>query len=272
MHIGSYELEATKLALMGIVNVTPDSFSDGGTFFKASDAVDHALKLEQDGADIIDIGGESSRPGSEPVSCTEEIERVVPVIEGIRKRSSVPISIDTTKAPVANLAIESGANMVNDISAGQFDPAILQVVAEANIPICLMHMQGVPKTMQELPRYNNLIDDISSFLSAAINRTLKAGVNINNIIIDPGIGFGKTVEDNVMILKNLESFKKLNRHLMVGASRKSFIGKLLGLDVKERLEATLATIPTSIEGGASIIRVHDVKASRRFIDMYMILR
>jgi len=257
---------------MGIINVTPDSFSDGGSFLETPNAIDHALRLIDEGADIIDIGGESSRPGSDPVPVDEELGRVTPVIEGIRKRSDIPISIDTTKSIVAKRAIDAGADMINDISAGRFDSEILALAAMGNKPICLMHMKGTPKTMQDDPTYGDLIGEIRDFLADAISRAVEQGVRRNNIVIDPGIGFGKSADDNIEILKRLNDFAALEAPILVGASNKSFIGKTLKLDIKERLEATLATIPTSVEGGAGILRLHDVKSSRRFLDMYLLCR
>lgn len=257
---------------MGIVNVTPDSFSDGGKYFNTQSAVEHALKLASDGADILDIGGESSRPGAEPVPLDEEMRRTIPVIEGIKKSSNVPISIDTTKAAVASRAIDAGAGMINDISAGRFDPEMFSVAAKSECTICLMHMQGEPRTMQAKPHYNDLIGEISSFLSARIEKAVDAGIARSNIIIDPGIGFGKTPEGNIEIIKNLNQFVKLGFPVLIGASNKSFIGKLMGLDVEDRLEATLATLAIAADAGAAIVRVHDVAATRRFLAMYRMVR
>lgn len=255
---------------MGIVNVTPDSFSDGGMFLNPDDAIGHALRLGEDGADIIDVGGESSRPGSEPVGEEDELSRVIPVIRGIRQRCGIPISVDTTKSSVAARAIEAGADMINDISAGRFDAGMLPLAASGGRPICLMHMRGTPKTMQDSPHYDDVIAEIRDFLSESIGRAVSSGIDRRRIIIDPGIGFGKTAGDNLAILRNLDKFADLECPILIGASRKSFIGNILGLDVKERLEATLATIPASVEGGASIIRVHDVKGAHRFLDMYLL--
>lgn len=257
--------------IMGILNVTPDSFSDGGLFFEKRKAVDHALQMIKEGADIIDIGGESSRPGSDPVPPEEELLRVIPVIEEIRKNSDVPISIDTTKSAVARQAIKAGANMINDISAGRFDPAIFDVAAEKDVPVCLMHMKGTPKDMQKNPSYVNLMGEIESFLREAAKKAEKAGVKPENIIIDPGIGFGKTPQDNVEILKNLSVLKTLNRPILIGPSRKSFIGRLLNLTVDNRLEPTLATIQFAYINGASIFRLHDVAPAKRFLSMIQIL-
>lgn len=258
--------------LMGIVNVTPDSFSDGGLFVNADAAVDRSLKLEKDGADIIDIGGESTRPGAESVSVDEEISRVLPVIEGIRRRSKIPISIDTTKSQVAKAALDAGACMVNDISAGRFDPGMFAVVAGYNVPICLMHMQGNPKTMQVAPHYEDLFGEIHDFLAARIETAVKNGIPQSNIVIDPGIGFGKSAEENLELVRNLRFLNDLGCPVLIGTSKKSFIGKLLELQVNQRLEATLATLALAFDGGASIFRVHDIAPAKRFLDMYSLLR
>ncbi|HQG14207.1 MAG TPA: dihydropteroate synthase, partial [bacterium] len=262
MKIRNLEIGAGPMpAIMGILNVTPDSFSDGGLHFLPSDAISHALKLIDEGADIIDIGGESTRPGSSPVSEDEEIDRVIPIIEGLRSRSEIPISIDTSKSAVAKAAIEAGADLINDISAGRFDPEIFELAALHKKPICLMHMKGLPKNMQDNPHYDDLIFEISGFLSEAASFAISKGVPSELIILDPGIGFGKSADDNLSILRNIGSFKSLGFPLLIGTSNKSFIGKKLGLDVKDRLEASLATIPACMNGGASILRMHDVKAT-----------
>jgi dihydropteroate synthase len=258
---------------MGILNITPDSFSDGGDFLLPHNAVTHALKMASDGADIIDIGGESSRPGSEPISADEELARVLPVIQKIREArrgNDMPvISIDTTKAIVASEAISAGANMINDISAGTFDQEMFDVAAKAGVPICLMHMRKNPKTMQaDVVHYGDVIEEIKDYLNKRILSAVKAGIKRDNIIIDPGIGFGKTVEHNITILKELKQFKPLGCPILIGTSRKSFIGQILGgLEPKERLEGTLATIGIAIQNGASIVRVHDVKETKRFLEV-----
>lgn len=276
MNIGTYSLDPTHPAIMGIINVTPDSFSDGGRFLDPHVAIDHALKLVGEGADIIDVGGESSRPGAAPISADEELRRVMPVIEGIRHVSTVPISIDTTKSTVAKAALDSGTDMINDVSAGRFDPQMLPLAASREVPICLMHMQGEPRTMQAAPHYNDIIDEVRDFLCDAIRRAKRKGVDGGKIIIDPGIGFGKTAEDNVTILKNLCNFRlpglENSTPILVGTSRKSFIGNLLGLDIDKRLEATLATLAIALDGGASILRVHDVGPARRFVDAYLLCK
>ncbi|MBI2341218.1 MAG: dihydropteroate synthase [Deltaproteobacteria bacterium] len=280
-------ISCNKSTIMGVLNVTPDSFSDGGDFFSPENAVNHALKMVSEGADIIDIGGESSRPGSEPVSADEELSRVLPIIRKIRghpreggdpvnSRDSIflgndrpIISIDTTKAIVASEAISAGAGMINDISAGTSDEKMLKVAAKAGVSICLMHMRGSPKTMQRGDmHYDDVIGEIKDYLSKRILSAEKAGVKRENIIIDPGIGFGKTVEHNVTILKELKKFKTLGCPILIGTSRKSFIGHLLGgIDAKERLEGTLATIGIAVQNGASIVRAHDVKETKRFLEV-----
>jgi dihydropteroate synthase len=245
---------------MGIVNVTPDSFSDGGACFSREQAVAHGLRLAEEGADIIDIGGESTRPGAAPVSTAEETERVLPVIAELAGKIGVPLSIDTTKAEVALKALAAGAEMVNDVSALRFDPEMGDVVAASRVPVVLMHMRGTPRTMQYDIHYQSLIDDIRRFLEERIECAVRVGIALEKIIIDPGIGFGKSVEkDNLSILKNLAAFTALGRPVLVGASRKGFIGKLLGTPVHEREEGTAATVAIAIYNGAHVVRVHDVK-------------
>ncbi|HVP36227.1 MAG TPA: dihydropteroate synthase, partial [Terriglobales bacterium] len=226
-------------------------------------AIKQGLKLSEEGADIIDIGGESTRPGSEPVTIEEELHRVLPVIEELAKRIETPISIDTYKSRVAKEALDSGASMVNDISGLRFDPDLKKIIAEYGVPVVLMHIQGTPKNMQENPKYDDLIEDMKNYLNQSILMAEKAGIDEDKIIIDPGIGFGKTLDDNLRILKNLRAFKSLDRPVMIGVSRKSFIGKLLDLPTDERLEGSLAAMAVAIINGANILRVHDVKESKR---------
>ena len=254
---------SSRTHLMGVLNVTPDSFSDGGRFFKLEEAIKQGLKLAEEGADIIDVGGESTRPGSEPVAIEEELRRVIPVIEELTKRIKMPISIDTYKSRVAKEALDSGASMVNDISGSRSDPEMKKVIAEYDVPVVLMHIKGTPKNMQESPKYENLLEDVKSYLSQSISIAEEAGIGEDKIIIDPGIGFGKTLEDNLKILKNLNEFTELDRPLMIGVSRKSFIGKILDLPIDERLEGSLASMAVAIMNGANILRVHDVKESKR---------
>lgn len=249
-----------KTYIMGVLNVTPDSFSDGGLFFNEKKAIEHALRLIEDGADIIDIGGESTRPGSEPVSVEEEIRRTIPVIKAITREIKVPISIDTYKAGVAKHALDAGASIVNDISGLRFDPEMPKVVSEYNVPVIIMHIKGRPKDMQQNPVYEALIPEIMDYLRISIRLANKFGISDDKIIIDPGIGFGKTFEHNLEIIKNLKEFTLLGRPVAVGVSRKAFIGKILGdLPPSERLEGTAAAVAISIFNGANIVRVHDVK-------------
>ena len=242
--------------IMGILNVTPDSFSDGGHFFNSARAVSRALQMAEQGADIIDVGGESTRPGSEPVPLDEELRRVIPVIEGIRQRSNVLISVDTYKAEVAEQALQAGADIVNDISAARFDEKMAAVVKKYDCPLVIMHMQGTPKTMQEQPFYDDVIQDISDFFVERMNILSKQG--ISKIILDPGIGFGKRVSDNLKIIQSFHEFKKLGQPLLIGLSRKSFLGRILDREVDQRLAGTLAANLLAIQSGAHIVRVHDV--------------
>lgn len=249
--------------IMGILNVTPDSFSDGGRFFDPDKALDQAMYMIESGADIIDVGGESSRPGSEGVSLDEELERVIPVIEEISRRSDIPISIDTVKSEVAEKAIDAGACVINDISGLTVDLKIAELAANRDVYLVLMHMRGTPRNMQENTRYDDLIGEITSFLAESGHRAINAGVEKHKIIIDPGIGFGKSVEGNFTILKNLDRFLKLHHPILVGVSRKSFIGKTLDLDIDHRLEGSLAAACYAALNGADILRVHDVAETRR---------
>lgn len=253
----------THTYIMGILNVTPDSFSDRGEFFKVEDAVRRGIKMAEEGADIIDVGGESTRPRSEPVAIEEELSRVIPVIEALSKEIDIPVSIDTYKSEVAKGALEAGAEMINDISALRFDPKMKEVVAEYQVPIVLMHIKGTPKNMQENPYYEDVIKEIIEYLKESIALARDAGIKRENIVIDPGIGFGKRLEDNLNILKNLKKFSILNCPILVGPSRKSFIGRILDLPVEERLEGSLAALAVAIMNGANIVRVHDVKESKR---------
>jgi dihydropteroate synthase len=250
---------------MGILNITPDSFSDGGLFYTPDKAYEQALLMFESGADIIDIGGESSRPGSEGIAIDEELERVIPVIKRVSKKTKVPISIDTVKSEVAEKALDAGACMVNDVSGLVNDPKIAEVSARRNAYLVLMHMRGTPRNMQKNTGYDDMISEISSFLGAAAQRATESGVAKERIVIDPGIGFGKSVEGNFEILKNLNRFLSLGFHLMVGVSRKSFIGKTLDLDIGERLEGSLAAACYAVLNGADILRVHDVAQTKRAI-------
>ncbi|HBR16732.1 MAG: dihydropteroate synthase [Deltaproteobacteria bacterium RIFCSPLOWO2_12_FULL_43_16] len=253
--------------IMGILNVTPDSFYDGGHYFKKGNAVNKALQMAEEGADIIDVGGESSRPGSKAVTLKEELTRVMPVVKQIAKRSAVLISVDTTKAEVAEQAIDAGADIINDVSAMRFDPNMARVCAKNKTGVILMHMRGTPATMQMDIHYNDIISDIFNYLAERVSFAVKGGVRRERIAIDPGIGFGKNIEGNLEIIKRLSEFNAIGRPIVIGTSRKSFIGKVLGLETKDRLEGSIATIAASVLNGAHIVRVHDVKEARMAADM-----
>ena len=243
---------------MGVVNVTPDSFSDGGLFLDADAAVEHGLRLTAEGADILDIGGESTRPGADPVGEDEELRRVVPVIERLAG-GQVRLSIDTTKVPVARVALEAGASLVNDVSALRFDPGMAALVAETGAGCCLMHMLGEPRTMQEDPRYDDVVSEVKAFLEERLAFAVGEGIDEARVWLDPGIGFGKTVEHNLELLRRLDEIVAIGRPVVVGTSRKSFLGKLAGgRDEAERLPGTIATNVLALERGASVFRVHDV--------------
>ncbi len=260
MKCGKYLLDFNKRPyIMGILNVTPDSFSDGGHFLNVDSAVEHAKMMAAEGADIIDIGGESSRPGSEPVPLEVEVERVMPVIKALSKKINLPISIDTYKAKVAREALKAGACIINDISGLRFDPLMARVAAEADCHVIIMHMKGTPRDMQKRPVYKNVVKEITAFFKERISFAVKNGIKRNKIIIDPGIGFGKTVRHNLEIIKRLSEFKNLGVPILIGPSRKSFIGKILNATVDKRLEGTVAAVAISIANGANIVRVHDVK-------------
>jgi dihydropteroate synthase len=243
--------------VMGIVNVTPDSFSDGGLFLDAEAAIAHGRELMAEGADILDIGGESTRPGADPVDADEEIRRVIPVIEALAGEGA-RISVDTTKAEVARRALDSGATIVNDVSAFRFDPELPGVVAEAGATCVLMHMLGEPRTMQKDPRYDEVVTDVKRFLEERIEHAVARGVAGDNIWVDPGIGFGKTLEHNLELIARLDEIVAIGRPVVFGASRKSFLGKLTGRQVDERLAGTIAANIIAHERGARVFRVHDV--------------
>ena len=262
-----YTLElGRQTCIVGVVNVTPDSFSDGGRFYDHHAAVDQGEKLAAEGAAVIDIGGESTRPFSDAVTVEEEIRRVVPVIEKLAQRVAVPISIDTTKAEVARRALEAGAAIINDVSALRFDPGIAVLAAESDTPLILMHMLAEPKSMQVLPRYENLIEEILTFLEAAVERAENQGVSRTKIIVDPGIGFGKTVAHNLLLIKHLQAFTRLDLPILIGVSRKAFIRKILkdrhDKDIRPDLpiveNGTQAAVAAAILNGAHMVRVHDV--------------
>ena len=254
-----------RTLLMGVLNVTPDSFSDGGLFFDKNKAISHGLRMVEEGADIIDIGGESTKPGSKPIELEEELRRVMPVIESIAKEVDIIISIDTYKSAVAQRAIEAGAEIVNDISGLHFDPDLAKVAAKGNIPLILMHIRGTPETMQKNVHYDSIFSEILQYLKDSIQRAESAGLDPRQIIIDPGIGFGKTVKDNLLIIKNLHEFRILGKPILLGTSRKSFIGKILNTEVEDRLEGTLSSIAIGVLNGAHIIRSHDVHQAKKAI-------
>ena len=254
-----------RTLLMGVLNVTPDSFSDGGLFFDKEKAISHGLRLVEEGADIIDIGGESTKPGSKPLELEEELRRVIPVIKSISAEVDVPISIDTYKSTVAQKAIEAGAEIINDISGLNFDPSLAKVASKEDTPLVLMHIRGTPETMQKNVHYDSLFSEILQYLKDSIQRAESAGLDSRQIIVDPGIGFGKTVEDNLLIIKNLHEFRILGKPILLGTSRKSFIGKILNVEVGERLEGTLSSITVGVLNGANIIRCHDALQAKRAI-------
>ena len=244
---------------MGVVNVTPDSFSDGGQFDDAAQAVDHGRRLVAEGAAIIDVGGESTRPGAQPVPVEEELERVVPVVAALAPIQRV--SIDTMKLAVAQAAVDAGASYVNDVTAFRHDPDMAGLVADLGLDCCLMHMLGEPRTMQLNPRYDDVVSDVKAFLEERMNAAVAAGVPEQSIQLDPGIGFGKTIEHNLELLARLDELAALGRPLVIGTSRKSFLGKLTGRDVTERVHASVATCVIALERGARVFRVHDVAAT-----------
>jgi dihydropteroate synthase len=243
---------------MGVVNVTPDSFSDGGKFLDANRAVTHGLELVAQGADLLDIGGESTRPGAVPVSEVEELRRVIPVIEKLAATTTVPLSIDTMKPVVARAAVAAGASMINDIAANREDDEMWRVVAETGAGYVCMHMQGTPQTMQAHPAYADVVREVADFFRDRLARLKVCGVRDEHVVLDPGIGFGKTVEHNLQLLASLWSFTKLERPVLVGVSRKSVLGKLLGAEAAERLPGSLACAALAVEAGAGLIRTHDV--------------
>lgn len=256
-----------RTAVMGVLNVTPDSFYDGGRRLDPEKAIADGVELAAAGADIIDIGGESTRPGAEAVSEEQELDRVLPVIRGLRQALGTPISIDTYKSRVARLAVSEGADIVNDISALRFDPAMAAWVAEEKVPVILMHMQGTPRTMQVKPRYDDVVSEVADFLATQVRYALGRGIEPEKIVIDPGIGFGKTLEHNLSLLKALPELSVLGQPLLVGASRKAFIGKILNVTPDERLEGSLAVAVAAVLAGANIIRAHDVKETRRAVNI-----
>jgi dihydropteroate synthase len=262
---GKQHILGDKTWIMGVINVTPDSFSDGGFYLDEKKAIERGLELVTQGADILDVGGESTRPGSDAISPEEELNRIMPVISELREKTNVLISVDTTKSAVAEAALEAGADIINDISAFRFDDRMPLIATETGAPIILMHMKGVPKTMQSNPYYEDLFQEIRCFLEERIATAEAYGIKRENIIVDPGIGFGKSLEHNLSIINNLNFLEKLNRPILVGISRKSFIGKILNLPPEERVEGTIASAVLSVLKGAHILRVHDVEPVKRAI-------
>jgi len=276
LKIGNKNFELDKRTIvMGILNVTPNSFSDGGKFFSVDDAVKQALRMEKEGADIIDIGGESTRPGANAISVSDEMNHVTPVVEELVKKIKVPLSIDTYKSEIAKKALDLGASMINDITALKGDKLLINVVADYDVPICLMHMKGNPRNMQVNPMYDDIMNEIHDFLKERIEFAMFCDIKKENIIIDPGLGFGKRtgrgIEDNCVILHRLSELKKLGFPILAGPSRKMFIGNICGGDkphpVTDRLEGSLAAACIAVVNGANIVRVHDVKETRRCVDI-----
>ena len=258
--------------IMGIVNVTPDSFSDGGKFFDHRKALDHAMQLVADGADILDFGGESTRPYSEAVSVDDELNRVIPVIEMIAAETETPISIDTMKAKVADAAIKAGAEIINDVTGLEGDPEMIEVALSSNAGICAMHMQGTPQTMQNAPKYDNVVEEIYDYLKMRFEKLTAAGIDPERVCLDPGIGFGKTHEHNIELLRNTGRFLELRCPILIGHSRKGFIGKLIGDKEADRCAATLGVSLAIASAGAHIIRVHDVQQTRHALTTFTACR
>lgn len=272
LRLRGYTLElGSRTALMGVLNITPDSFSDGGRFLRPQDAIAHGWRLVEEGADLLDLGGESTRPGSEPIPAEEEIRRILPPLRELAK-ASIPISVDTYKPEVARVALEEGASLINDISGLRLYPELAEVVARAGAGLVIMHMKGTPRNMQDNPQYDSVVDEVYAYLRQGIARAEEAGVAPESILVDPGLGFGKTVDHNLILLRRLREFKVLRKPLLIGPSRKSFIGKVLDLPVDQRLEGTAAVVAWGILQGASMVRVHDVKEMKRVAQMIDVLR
>ncbi|MFL6218536.1 MAG: dihydropteroate synthase [Actinomycetes bacterium] len=268
LRVGDRVLPTSRRCLvMGVVNVTPDSFSDGGRYLDPAAAVAHGLALVADGADLLDVGGESTRPGATDVPGAVELERVLPVVEELARTAEVPVSIDTRKAAVAAAALAAGATMVNDVSAGRHDPDLLGVAADAKVPLVLMHMLGTPATMQDDPRYDDVVAEVEAFLAERCRAAEAAGVDHQALVVDPGIGFGKRDQDNYALLDQLARFTRLGHPVMVGTSRKGFIGRALDSPADQRVEGTAATVVWAVERGARIVRVHDVAPMVRAVRM-----
>jgi dihydropteroate synthase len=256
-----------RVLLMGVVNVTPDSFSDGGQFFSTDRAVARALQLAAEGADLIDVGGESTRPGARPVPEAEELRRVIPVIEGLAGKLAIAISIDTIKPAVARAALRAGASLINDIAANREDGEMWGVAAESGAGYVCMHMQGAPENMQKNPHYKNVVEEVNEFFGGRLARLAARGVKAEQVVLDAGIGFGKRLEDNLQLIARLGAFRKWNRPLLLGASRKSFMGQITGAPPQDRLPASLACACWAAQEGAGMIRTHDVAATRQALEM-----
>lgn len=267
---GGRRLNLARTAVMGILNVTPDSFADGGIFLTRENALAHARRMLAEGADIIDVGGESTRPGAQPVSAQQEIERVIPVIEALAKEIPIPISIDTSKPEVMRAAVAAGAGFINDVQALRADGA-LAVAATLKVPVCLMHMQGEPRTMQDQPQYRDVVTDVHDFLAARVEACVAAGIPHARLVIDPGFGFGKTLEHNLTLLRGLRTLTALGLPVLAGLSRKSMIGKALGLPVECRLHASVALALAAVQNGARIVRVHDVGPTVEALRMFEVV-
>ena len=272
LHFPSQTLELNQPCIMGILNLTPDSFSDGGLFINKEKALNHANQMINDGAQIIDIGGESTRPGASEVSVDEECQRVIPLIKAIREISDIPVSIDTSKTEVMQQAVTAGASMINDVNALRAEGAV-ELAAKLNVPVCIMHMQGQPRTMQHTPEYKNVVQEVKTFLKNRMDVCLKSGVKQSNIIIDPGFGFGKNLEHNLTLFKHLAEFKKLDVPLLVGVSRKSMIGAVLkDAPANERLYGSVALATLAAWMDVNILRVHDVKATADALKLCMAVK
>jgi len=263
---------ARSVRIMGIINVTPDSFSDGGSFFDSTSALDQARCLIDQGADIIDVGGESTRPYAEQVSLADELQRVIPLIESIRTISDIPVSIDTSKAEVAKQALAAGADIINDVTALRKDPAMIELVLNSSAELIIMHMQGTPGTMQESPHYDDVVQEVISFFKERLGSISAAGIDLNRVTIDPGIGFGKKLEHNLQLLNHLEHLSELGRPVLLGHSRKRFLGDLTGLEADQRDAITSVVSALSLEKNVSIFRVHDVAATRQALKVARAIR
>jgi dihydropteroate synthase len=264
---GGRRLDLSHPAVMGILNITPDSFSDGGVFLSPENAIAQALRMAEEGADIIDVGGESTRPGARPVSAQEEMDRVLPVVEALHARIPLSISIDTSKPEVMRAAVAAGAGFINDVQALRTDGA-LAAATELNVPVCLMHMQGEPRTMQDDPRYTDVVGEVRGFLKQRLEACVNAGIPASRLVVDPGFGFGKTLEHNIELLRGLKKLQGLGAAILVGLSRKSMIGKALGLPVEQRLHASVALAVMAVQQGARIVRVHDVGPTVEALHMW----